>query len=98
MSFGSVSEWMLVIFAAATAYSAWQTGKTTKELNRLMGALESHSTVRLRMLAKSQNVAVVAYDPELLRYPGHIPMVGNEWHLDKIYLAIPRDFRKGHDT
>jgi hypothetical protein len=28
---------------------------------------------------------------------GNIPIVGNEWSLDRIYLAMPPDFLKGHD-
>ncbi len=84
MGLGSLADWMLVILAAATTYSAWQTGRMTKELNWLMGALESHSTIRLRMAAKSAGIKVIAYDPNQSRYPSPIPMVGQEWSLEKI--------------
>jgi hypothetical protein len=54
MTLGSASDWFLVAFAAATTVSAYRSWKTARELEWLMGALESHSTVRLRILAKDK--------------------------------------------
>lgn len=94
MTLGSASDWFLVAFAAATTVSAYRSWKTARELEWLMGALESHSTVRLRILAKDKGLKVVAFDPSHSRFPGSIPIAGDEWQPpDKIFLALPREFR-----
>jgi hypothetical protein len=94
MEMGSLADWLMAAFAAATAWYAYQNGKTTEQLKWLIGSLESHSTVRLRLQAKREGVRVVAYDPTNSRFPGRIPHVGEEWPIDVVYLAIPRDLRK----
>ena len=63
MELGSVADWGLVTFAAATAYYAYQTNRSSKRTEWLIGALESQSTMRIRIEAKKLGLKVVAYDP-----------------------------------
>jgi hypothetical protein len=90
---GSIAEWGLVSFAAATAFFAWQSARSSARTEWLIGALESHSTIRLRMAAKQSGLKVFAYNPQAARYPARVPLVGEEWPLDAVYLAVPPEFR-----
>ena len=97
MNLGSVAEWGMVLFAGATAYYAYQSGKSSKRVEWLIGALESHSTIRLRMQAKRDGLKVVAYDPASSRYPARVPQIGEEWNLETVYLAVPPEFRGANE-
>jgi hypothetical protein len=94
MHWGTVAEWAMALFAAATALLAFSSYRSSKQVEWLMGALESHSTTRVRMQAKRDGLKVKAYDPKDSRYPGRIPLLGEEWHLDEVHLALPREFRR----
>jgi len=93
MNWGSVSERLMAVFAFATAYFAWATWRSAKKVEWFIGSQESHSTMTIRMQAKRDQLRVIAYDPSLTRYPGDVPLVGKEWPLDAVYLAIPPEFR-----
>jgi hypothetical protein len=97
MNWGSVPDWAMAGFAAATAYYAYQSGKSSRRVEWLIGALESHSTIRLRMRAKRDGLKVVAYDPVTARFPARGPLTGEEWPLETIYLALPPEFRASDD-
>ncbi|HEY4213398.1 MAG TPA: hypothetical protein VGM84_18115 [Steroidobacteraceae bacterium] len=91
---GSAADWAVAAFAGATAYFAFRGWKSSKQVEWLIGSLESHSTMRIRLDAKRENVKVIAYDPTVSRYPARIPLAGEEWPLDTIYLALPPDLRR----
>lgn len=91
---GTIPEWVMAFFSAATALLAWSSYHSSKQVEWLIGALESHSTMRLRMQAKRDGLKVKAFDPKISRYPGRIPLIGEEWHLDEVYLALPPEFRR----
>jgi hypothetical protein len=93
IEWGSAPDWAIASFAGATTLFAFQSWRSSKKVEWLIGALESHSTVRLRMEAKRDGLNVVAWDPEQSS-PSRVPMTGQEWPLDEIYLAIPPDLRR----
>lgn len=93
IDWGSAPDWMIAAFASATALSAYQSWRSSKKVEWLIGALESHSTLRLRMEAKRDNLKVIAWDPSQSS-PARVPITGHDWPLDEIYLAIPPDLRR----
>jgi len=92
MHSGTVAEWGMVVFATATAtataYFAWVSSVSSKRIEFLIGALESHSTMQLRMDAWDRKLKVIAYDPATDRYPARVPSprwrgVVPEYHLSR---------------
>lgn len=97
MVLGSLADWGLVTFAAATAYFAYASSKSAQRVEWFIGSIESHSTMQTRMSAKQAGLKVIAYDPKVTRYPARIPLNNEEWHLDAVYLALPLDLRSKGD-
>jgi hypothetical protein len=84
-----------VATAMATAVIAWFT-VTISRLNRtltdLTGAMESHSTIMMRLEARRQGVPVVWWDPTQARTPCN-PRHDTPAELKRIYLFLPRELR-----
>jgi hypothetical protein len=95
MNWGTVPEWVMAALAAATAGLAWATWRSSKRIEWFTGAMESHSTMDIRLQAKRDGIRVEAYDPALTN-PRRVPHPGEEWSLDVIYLALPPGLRADH--
>ena len=98
MNWGWVAEGAAAIFAGAAALFSFLGWRSARRVEWLTGAMESHSTMQIRMQAKRDNLRVEAYDPDLRPYPGDVPLEGKEWKLETVYLALPPTFRANKRT
>ncbi len=109
----SLTDWLLAVFAGATAWFAWQSTKMNQGMHGLTAALESHSTYMLLIEAKrglrpgaaeNQPIRTVWWDPtrEKAHFYGEKPGVIKRHHdeisLEEIRLYIPKFFRQGKKT
>ena len=69
-----------------------------KRIEWLTGALESHSTIQLRLDAKKygSEVEMIWWDPTIAPVPS-IPKHGEKAELSKIYLFLPESLRAGKE-
>jgi hypothetical protein len=100
---------LAALASAWVAYAAWRVAKTSSDradkaekdaadsanrLNFLIGSIESHSTLHLRMAAKAAGVKVIWWDPTI--EPPPFPFThGDVDKLEEIRSFLPLDRRQG---
>jgi hypothetical protein len=88
--------WLGTLGAAGTAITAvftWLVWKTYERLAWLTGAMESHSTMQLRLAAKKADVPVIWWDPTI-EAPPTTPQHKEIATLEQIFLYLPVHRRK----
>ena len=91
-----LTDWLMVIISGLLliiSYFAW---RISSRVAWLTGAMETHSTMMLRIEAKrginGQPIKIIWWDPsrEAFPFPGEH---GTEAELNEIYLGIPPRYR-----
>jgi hypothetical protein len=87
-----------VALAIATC-ALWRTTNAMKKQNEQIanftGAMESHSTLMLRLEARKYGLPVVWWDPTQARTPGN-PRHEQPADLSTIYIYLPTELRTGN--
>jgi hypothetical protein len=95
---GIIVTALATVALAIATYALWRTTDAIKRQNEQLafftGAMESHSTLMLRLEAKKQGVPVVWWDPTQARTPGN-PRHEQAAELDTIYIYLPTELRTG---
>ncbi len=94
----SIPIWVFVLAAIATAAIAWLTFllvRINRRLTAFTGALESHSTLRLRLALKKENIPVVWWDKTVEPWPVENLRHRNRSELTHAVLGVPERLRWG---
>lgn len=95
-----LTDWLMVIISGLLLIISYFTWRISSRLAWLTGAMETHSTMMLRIEAKrgidGQPIKVIWWDPSREAFP----FSGEhraEADLEKIYLGIPPKYRSSGD-
>lgn len=88
-----MTNWIMAVFTVVIAIFTYLVWKVYQKIAWLTGAMESHSEINLRLLAKAQNVKVINWDPTI-ELPPSTKEHGKEAILETIYVYLPLKQRK----
>lgn len=83
-----------LILAGAILYFAWASWRISSRLARLIGAVETHASMSIKLEAKKQGVPIVWWDPTVETLPDEEAAHGEECRLEKISAPLAEHLRK----
>lgn len=90
---GTFIATLATVVVAVLAALVW---KINKRMTWLCGALESHSSLTLRMEAEKRGIELQWWDPSIEDFPRE-GQHGEPCRLEKIYIGVPPRWRKKQD-
>lgn len=94
-----VTDWLMVVLTFVIAIFTILVWRVYQRIAFFTGAMESHSTMMLRIEARKHNIPIVWWDPTLQgpsvkSWPPFTGEHGKEAVLNEIYIGIPVENRK----
>jgi len=83
------------VATAVIAYLSYRLWCSSKRVEWLTGALESHSDIQLAIAAKEAGIELVWWDPTLEKVPS-VRKHGEQRDLSRIYTFLPPSERAGN--
>ena len=92
-----IANWIMIILTLAIACFTWLVWKVYRRIAGLTGAMESHSTIMLRIEAergiKNKPIKIIWWDPTI-KDPPFTGKHGEEAELEEIRLFLPPKYRQ----
>ena len=79
----------MAIFASATAYFAWTASRSQSLVERLIGAIESHSDLQAKIACKVNGIEIRWWEKDKVPFPKLAQKHGDPIEIGPVYFGIP---------
>jgi hypothetical protein len=86
---GTLPEWIIAASAAATAFFAWTASRSQTNVERFIGAIESHSDLKAKLACKANGIRMLWWEKDKVPYPRLAGKHGEPVEIGPVYFGIP---------